>query len=52
MVILEVETNMFWLITVSRCFRPEDVNPNVIDELKKNEGFVSNDRRGTAHLFR
>lgn len=34
------------------CFRPEDVTPKVVEELKNNDGFVHNKRRGTAHLFR
>ena len=38
--------------TISLFFRAEDVDSEVVDELKKNEGFVFNKRRGTAHLFR
>lgn len=49
-----VVKGLYWISTdqnVSR-FRPEDVNSEVVEELKRNEGFVVNKRRGTAHLFR
>jgi len=47
----EQQSELAWELMWGDPLRPEDVNTKVIEELKKNQGFVHNKRRGTAHLF-
>ncbi|XP_068748492.1 uncharacterized protein [Montipora capricornis] len=47
----EAQSQLAWELMWGDPLRAEDVDSEVVDELKKNEGFVFNKRRGTAHLF-